>query len=190
MTENKSLRYAGFWARFGAVTIDMICVMPLYVALLWLDVPTHWIDILGFAVVCSMYLVALSSRFQASLGMYLMRVKAVNLRGEPLSIWDVLRWILASIIMMTIAMGGMLYLYFSYDIEAIMQAVKRQDMYEVQALAGMSFFQFYGWLMLSFVWSLVVFIIWSLTVALGKQKAGLHNWACGIRFIKDEPVRD
>lgn len=180
MTE---LQYAGFWRRAAALVVDGLLATPIYIALGFVFAG-YGRDVVLTVLMLAAYTWFFASAWQGTPGMKLLKVKAVDDAGSRLSHGRALLWCVANGAALAIIMGGMIYLQVTYDFDAVTAKVQSGDMAGAQELLGMSFVAFYGYTLAAFAVFAVLAIIWALTIALGRQKAGLVNRLCGVRFVR------
>lgn len=183
---------AGFWRRSAALSVDMLLLLPFY--MLAMRYVTVWpaIQLVVTLVPMVAYVFFLSSSWRASPGMRLMRVEAVGADGQPLSKLRAAAWVLASIFFFLIAFAPLLYVQWwmhAYDLlplAAGMQAgmlSPEEFAMEVQARSGLSLMALNGLVVMCSAVSLVLCLIWALSIVISRKKVGFHNWLSATRFI-------
>ena len=192
METQKSI-YAGFWRRLASVLIDLVITLPVYVGLRATAEPLWIADAVYVPLLCVMYCYCFASKKQATPGMRIMRVKAVDVQGARLGFGRTVVWCVTSLVVMTIVMSPIYFLQKEIDVRAVnavmVQAQKQQlsadvVVAEVEALTGMPYDEYYGKLYRAFLISLGLIMLWIGTIVAGKHKAGVHNVMTGVRFIK------
>lgn len=184
--------YAGFWRRAAALLIDLAIGAPVYVVLRE-AVVQPWADSVYLALLCVAYCAFLASAKQATPGMRVMKVYAVSDTGARLSEGRALVWCVASIGALAIVFTPVFLLQKDVDVLAVNDTLmqgkaqgKSPDsiVADVEALTGMPYAEYYGKLYRAFLITVGLAMLWAGTVVAGKQKAGVHNWLVGVRFLE------
>lgn len=177
------LRYAGLMRRSVALSIDMALASIPYLALeAVLEAPLA--DVLSAALMVYAYVYFFASSWQGTPGMKWLGIKAVDEHGQPIGHGRAFAWCLANSAGLVVAMGGMLYLQYGYDTDGAMVRLQTGDVAGAEALLGMSFDDFYQLVIVATVVFCVVSLLWTLSIAFSKQKAGLLNTLVGVRFVR------
>lgn len=186
--------YAGFWRRAVAAVIDLVLSAPVFMLLQAL-LGAHGVlaEVVFTLLFFGLYVVFFASAWQGSPGMRLMQVQIVDVRGERIGYGRTLWWVATSTVGAAIVFGGVLWMRSRFDLErinALLQGAQAQKIpaqeaiAEIEAIAGMPFAEFYGLLLTSFFVAMVLSLAWMLSVALSKQKVGVHNRLCATRLIR------
>lgn len=192
------MKFAGFWRRAAAVMIDLALSAPLYVLLAALDLPKWGQEAIYMIVLSALYAAFFAGRWQASPGMRAMHVMIVDTEGRRISYTRALWWVVTSVAGMAIAFGAILWLQTRFDVEKVNEASfammagdisPDQMMAQVEAVVGMPYVQFYGMLVTVSAITFLLCLVWMLSVAAGRQKAGFHNRICGTRLVVSRSLR-
>lgn len=186
--------YAGFWRRAAAAVIDLVLSAPFYILLQAMFGSHGFMAEVVFTVLFfGLYVVFFASAWQGSPGMRLMKVQIVDTNGARIGYGRATWWVATSMVGAAIVFGGVLWMRSRFDLDrinALLQGAQAQQVpvedaiAQIEAIAGMPFPEFYGLLLTSFFVAMVLSFAWMLSVALGKQKAGLHNRLCSTRLIR------
>ena len=191
--------YAGFWIRFFACIVDVFLCSIFYFIILWIvgkdnkTLGTSIYSILSFFS----WNIFLSSRFQATPGMYLFKIRITDRSGRKITFWRASAWQLIVFALFSIFCAGLLYGEWKYDLKALdMVAEQCKEkiispkvcLDRMSAAVGMPIEQFWQLSREAVLLTLVLYLIWMLSVALTKEKTGFHNILCGTRFLKGRPV--
>ncbi|MDX1974899.1 MAG: RDD family protein [Rickettsiales bacterium] len=187
-------RYAGFWRRVAATTIDMMWFSPLYVMMLW-QLGDNSTEIVFILIGLLFYVLAFSSRWQATPGMRLCRVYVVNTSNQRLPPAQSLWWGITSFFGVLVCFAGLFYLETIVDVNAInnLLLTNMDVLYEAQQgiidprlselLNGMDYDAYQRLSQVALYATIALLVLWSLAIALPKNKAGFHNWLCKTRFL-------
>ncbi len=184
---------AGFMRRLIALLIDLVLCAPVYFGLRAV-VPQLWMaDAIYMGFLCVAYGVCFVSRYQATPGMRVMKIRAVDAQGNRLSYGRVAAWFGISIVMMLVVFSPILWLQKDVDVMAVNKIItdgtaqgQSPDaiMAAFEMQTGMNYTEYLNKLGTAFVLMLVLAFAWIATIVAGKQRAGLHNWAAGVRFVR------
>ncbi len=174
--------------------IDMLLAAPVYLLLFYTIPSVRVAEVIFILLLIAGYTRFFSSPWQGTPGMKLMKIRVQTTEGERLSWQHALLWCAVSAVVIVIVFAGMFYIQSSYDLDAI-QALMRemsaagghpslQQMEELERLAGMDILEFNAMMLKLFLVTMLLCLIWALSVARGSQKAGFHNWICGTRFVR------
>lgn len=185
--------YAGFWRRCMALLIDLLLMLPVYLLLREAGLGPYVADAVNLALICVLYCLFLASRWQATPGMRAMRVKAVDETHAPIGKGKAAIWCVASVVGVMLVFAPVLRVKPSPETQAITHKVLEVTMAgqaPETAFDGYTAEQVEAYAMYNerlrqmFPVTLLLGFVWAGTVVVGKQKAGLHNWLVGMRFLK------
>ena len=184
---------AGFWRRFVAFNLDLTIFSPLYLVIaLFIDYRSVWADGIFYTTLLLVYAAMFSSKWQASPGMRCMHVYAVTKEGYELSFLHALVWGAIAGVCLLLCIGPLYLIPNSYDGEAAMQAlssigstgiVDLDDPMLTKAF-GMPPMEYMAKVVFGIGFSLIASTVWALTIALSRNKTGIHNLLCGTRIVK------
>lgn len=189
--------YVGFWRRFAALLIDLVLMLPLYAALRTLGLGPYVADAVNLVLLCVAYCLFLSSRWQATPGMRVMRVLAVDDALKPLPRGRVALWCAVSVGAVLLVFAPVLSVRPTAEMDAINHKVleaKLAGKDPVSAFDGYSSQQVADYahkseqLRKRAPLSVLLMLLWVGTVVAGKEKAGLHNWLVRVRFVRGKVV--
>lgn len=186
-------QYAGFWRRFFAAVIDMVIYTPVYYGI-HAACRNHGLAEIIFAVVAVVsYAGFFASKFQASPGMLLLNFHVCDVRGGRINFKQALLWNVVAAIGVAICFSGLIYMQYHFDLVAIRdlmlscaeENVRMEDcMSEAETSLNIPYSTFSTMSVVSLLLAVFSLTIWTLSVALAKDKAGFHNLICHTRFIK------
>jgi hypothetical protein len=185
--------YAGFMRRLFALLIDLVLAAPIYFGLRAV-VPQLWMaDAVYMGFLCVAYGLCFCSLHRATPGMRVMKIHAVDAQGNGLTYARVGAWFGASIVMMLVVFSPILWLQKNVDVMAVNKIITEGTaqgqspdviMQAFEAKTGMNYTDYLNKLGTAFVLMLVLAFGWIATIVAGKQRAGLHNWVTGVRFVR------
>lgn len=183
-TTSPQLEYAGFFRRVMANIIDSLVYLALFqIVIIFLTKSSMISYIAGNLIGAVYYVFCLHSKWQATLGKYIMRVFIQTKSGERPSIGKaVMRLVTASIpvipaSLVTILHPGMPELQQAFESENFIRI--QQTMHDHADLVSL--------LQITSVVMAVMLPIWFLPIAFTKQRTGLHDMICGTRAVKGRP---
>lgn len=187
------VQYAGFWRRFAALLVDLLLMLPVYVALQKIGFGPYVADAINLLLLCIIYALFLSSRWQATPGMRLLHVAAVDVQHARLDSARVARWCGVSVVGILIVFAPVLSVTPTPQMQEINHKVLEAKFAGQDPLSVFNDYtpeQVTAYaeqaetlrkrtpLMLLLVFG------WIATIVLSKQKAGVHNLLSGVRFVK------
>ena len=180
---SEAMRYAGWWRRVLATAIDAVLFVVPYGALsLVLD---GWArEAAWMMLALGLYVWLLSCPWQATPGMKCLGVKAVDVQGNRLKASRVAAWYGACLLMMAVALAGLVYMQWAFDIKAAGEQIEAGNLAMAEQMLGISLTDYMQRMMIALAWCALVLLVWSISIARGKQKAGFINQLCGIRFVR------
>lgn len=188
-------QYAGFWTKCAAVIMDLLLTLPMYLAVRAVCGEQHPLlgEILFTLLVLAAYVLFFCSKWQATPGMRFMNVHVSDAEGRTISHARAALWGGVSLLGMLISFSGILYMHAKFDLVAVSQLLKscveenirmEDCVMEVETVIGIPYETFNMMLLSASVLAIFLLAIWSLSVALARDKSGFHNLMCGTRFIK------
>lgn len=191
-------RYAGYWLRFFAAVIDLVIYTPLYFAVkVGLGVNHALASEIIFSLFALLtYAAFFSSVLQASPGMYLLKFHVTDEHGGRISYAKALKWGVVSSIGIMLCCVGLFYMEYRFGMTAVNQLMmscveenlRMEDcIAEAESMIGFPYNTFLMMQGASVLLALFLMVVWSLSIALAKDKAGFHNLICHTRFIKGRP---
>lgn len=188
-------RYAGFWIRVIAATIDLLLYTPLYLFIKKYCGSNHIIlrEVVFSVIALGSYAYFFSSKWQASPGMLLMKFHVCDEDGNRLSYPRALWWGVVSSFGVLFCCAGVLYMQYYFNISALNELllscaeenVRTEDcLAEVERLIGIPYQTFAMMAGASVIMAVFLLLIWSLSVALARDKSGFNNLICHTRFLK------
>lgn len=188
-------RYAGFWVKVSATIIDLVLSTPFYlgIRLLWGEQHPVLSEITYIALLLCGYATFFASKWQATPGMRIMKVYACDQQGQRLTRSRTITWVVVSSTGFAMCLFGIIYMQMRFDLAAVLQLLKscaeenvriEDCAVEVETLIGIPYETFSMMSISSLVLALFLLLIWSLSVALAKDKSGFHNLICRTRFLR------
>ena len=183
---------AGLWRRSAAMSVDLVLLLPFYVLAMRYVMLFPAIQFLIAALPLIAYMFFLSSVWRATPGMRLLRIEAVGADGKTLSKAHAAAWVLASAFFCIIAFSPLLYVQWwmdTYELLPLAAGVNaglitvEQFAMEVQARSGMTYEAMNAMIVMCSAVSLVLCIIWALSIVVSRRKVGFHNWLSATRFV-------
>lgn len=185
--------YAGFWRRVAALFIDLLLMLPFYVALQKIGFGPYVADAANLLLLCIVYALFLSSRWQATPGMRLLHVAAVDVQHARLGRMQVATWCAVSVVGILIVFAPVLSVTPTPETQEINHKVLEakfagQDPlsvfndYTPEQVAAYA--EQAETLRKRAPICLLLAFFWIATIVLSKQKAGVHNVLSGVRFVK------
>lgn len=112
LNSESSVEYAPHIRRLGAMLIDVVIVVGVYVLLLSLSFPNS--DLVALIFIFLYSVVMESSSLQGTLGKIAMRIKVVNAQGEKISFMRAILRLIGKYI--SLATTGITYILFFFDV--------------------------------------------------------------------------
>lgn len=177
IAHDKEYKYAGFWIRFGAAIIDGLILLPfslLYLLILF-GVNVFAISLFG-ALISMLYKPFMEIKYGATVGKMALGIKVIQTNGEHISTIDgfkrfLLPWAYSSIL-------SIVSLFFLH------QSLNGSEQFTFMSLAA-KMQETNGLSSLSQIGSLLS-VIFGLSIALDKQKRGLHDKIAGTMVVYKE----
>ena len=198
MSDNKininSSDYAGFGVRFLALIIDAVFFVPYYYAIKYIAGNSYQIFAEAFYVISGtiIYALCFASKFQGTLGMYIMNFHICDTEGKKISFLRAIIWQVVCYLGVAICFGGIIYLQTRFDIFSVqdmMNSCKQWNVSisdcnkEIEGVIGIPFESFVQLCIASLALAAFLSFIWILSIALPKDKTGFHNLICHTRFV-------
>ncbi len=189
--------YAGFWVRFMACVIDLIVYTPFYLAMKWAAGDhKYWAEGVFMVFALFSYAWFFASKWQGSPGMHVMHIHIQTVDGQRLSWLHAFVWSLVGTIGWVLCFAGIIYLQARFDLEAINNYLNQVatsgqplqlDDPTLHQLTGMDPIDYSTLVLVVVAVTIILCIIWALSVAIPKNKSGFHNVICKTRFINRRP---
>ncbi len=184
------MKYAGFWRRTSAITIDTVIFVCIYFALEMAMSTSFFYTNLVYQALCAIYYIGMTaSPIQGTIGQKALNIKIGTLTGDALnvlqSIYRYIMWVLPAwpmIIYTSLPSYGQ----FLDRMEEIDPSVDNMNAgADLDFMASPEFQQFI--LMNSLVFGLASIggLIWAIVIGVHEQKAGVHDMACKQRAFVD-----
>jgi uncharacterized RDD family membrane protein YckC len=191
-------KHAGFWLRFVAGAIDLAIYTPLYIVIRGLFGHNHILmAIIVFDIFAiSTYAAFFSSKWHASPGLKLLGIYVVDRQGQFISYGQSLKWGIISAVGFIFCCAGLVYMQYRFDLTGVLQLVRsckeeqlllEDCIAEVNNIIDVPFETFTMMLQAASLLTAFLLLVWSLSVALTRDKSGFHNLICNTRFIKGKP---
>lgn len=188
----KNVMYVGVGRRAVALLIDMVLMVPVYVLLMALPFTPLLQEVVYLLLVVLAYAVFLASRWQATPGMRLMRVVAVDAAHEKLSQAKAAGWCAISLMAMAVVCAPVMMIEQPPAAKAITEQAVAATLngQKAETILGnfseedvAAYAAYNERIRKAYPLTLLLGFAWIATVAVGKQKAGVHNWLAGVRFV-------
>lgn len=188
-------RHAGFWLRFVAAIIDMAIYTPFYLGIRALAGGNHVViaEVVFAVFAVITYAAFFSSKWHASPGLKLLGIYVVDRQGQFITYAQSLKWGIISTAGVAICFAGFFYMGYRFDLYGVLQLIQscheekvlmEDCVLEINNLIDVPFETFVMMLRASSILALFLMLIWTLSVALTRDKSGFHNLICNTRFIR------
>lgn len=178
MEYSQDIKFAGFWIRTLAMIIDGLVFIPIYFGLRY----AFGADKIGFFYAyegaCLIYFAGLdASSCQGSVGKAVLKLKVVDLSLKRISLTrSLIRYFY--LLLPHVPMLWFSQLFYSPRIQALSANFKQTQVMKPE------YASFMGYFLIANVISLLLGIVWCLTMALTKQKTAVHDLLSKTRVIK------
>lgn len=180
MEETTFPRYAGFWVRGLAYTVDDIIykVMAYVIAMaLGHGAAISYLVATGLTIIY--YVGFLSSPWQATPGKRLLNIHVTTIRGERVSsLRACARWLVVTLP----GLPSLFIITFNPGMEVLTQAFLSKDFYAIQQAIN-EYASLIYLIEISGIIAFVCMFIWYLPIVFTRQKTGLHDIICKTRVV-------
>jgi uncharacterized RDD family membrane protein YckC len=155
-----------------------------------------WFEIIFVLVTLVSYAWFFASKWQGSPGMHLFKFHICDTEGRRISFWHALMWGVTGMAGWAICCAGAFYLQSKFDISAVndlLLSCQEQNIAvedctkEVEDLIHFPYRNFMELVYGALGMAAFLLFIWTLSIALPKDKTGFHNILCRTRFVKGRP---
>lgn len=178
-----SRRYGGFWLRANAIFLDSLVLLPLWVAMMFMESPLLS-QILGFAVPGAYYAWFVASPWQATPGKRWLGVYILRLDGRAMSALDALKRYTIYFVP-TAPLAAIAFVAPNIQLDDTM-LLSLADPAAVQHIMQQA--ADYGIVAVPlFLLSVALSLVWFLPAAFSSEKKALHDMLCGTRVVYGKP---
>ena len=177
------MEYAGLWRRVIAILVDSILFLGLYFLLEYLvknSFYTYWI----YQTLCVSYYVGLTaSPYQATIGQLLFKIKIRNADGDQLTLSQAF---LRFVLWISPSWPIVIYAGLPHVLEMTdaLNEVQGNEIAQNKIVTSPEFAAHLRYYLILVGLGLSGGIVWMMSIALSKEKAGIHDKICGQRAFK------
>ncbi|WP_420316589.1 RDD family protein [Ekhidna sp.] len=109
---NKTIKYADFWTRLLAHNIDLLPILMLFYAATWVIEPSRYDYLLLTSIYFGYYIIFESSKYRATPGKILTKIKIANSDYKKASLLKVVLRNISKFLSLLICFSGFVLIFF------------------------------------------------------------------------------